>query len=65
MLGVGLEYALNCHWSLKAEYKHYFFGNESISAENVEFGEGTTTETKIFHTDADMDSVQLGVNYKF
>lgn len=60
-VGGGLEYAINCHWSVMGEYKHYFFeGSADITAHIEDSG-----SIKHFNRERDLDSVLFGVNYKF
>ena len=58
LIGGGLEYALTCHWSVKFEYKHYFFDSDDFTV-------AATGGSKTFDVKTDLDSVQLGVNFKF
>lgn len=51
-LGSGVEYELHPHWSIKAEYRHFDFGNTSLDWANG----------KIKFSPA-ADAVTLGVNY--
>jgi opacity protein-like surface antigen len=62
MIGFGLEYAINCHWSAKLEYRHVFLGSYDISGTNIDSG---TAEPETYRIDQDLDSVVVGINYKF
>ncbi|BCU75477.1 outer membrane beta-barrel protein [Luteolibacter sp. LG18] len=64
LVGVGVEYALDCHWSLKLEYNHIFFGSEDVTGVETE-GPGRS-DFRTFRADCDgYDTVQFGINYKF
>ncbi|MBZ9676252.1 outer membrane protein [Mesorhizobium sp. ES1-1] len=52
--GAGIEYALDDHWSAKAEYLYVDLGNQTI-----DYGGSNTEFDNKFHT------VRLGLNYKF
>jgi outer membrane immunogenic protein len=62
MIGFGLEYALSCHWSVKAEYKHLFLGTETITG-IAQDPPGTDNES--YDVEMKQDSVLAGLNYKF
>jgi opacity protein-like surface antigen len=62
IVGFGLEYALNCRWSMNVEYKHLFLGDKEMSANRVD---GGVNELESYRYDLSQDSVQVGVNYKF
>ena len=61
MVGGGVEYALNCHWSVKAEYKHIFFGNYHIHGTTFDL----VPEQDFFKIRLQNNAVELGLNYKF
>jgi outer membrane immunogenic protein len=63
MVGAGLEYSINCHWSAKLEWNHIFLGRESNNGTLVEDFE----ENDVFNVDHQLawDSVTAGINYKF
>lgn len=58
--GGGLEHALGQGWSIKAEYLHFQFdseqGDQTRDDDGYTFGNSS---------DLDVDTVKLGVNYKF
>ncbi|HEV2045216.1 MAG TPA: outer membrane beta-barrel protein [Chthoniobacterales bacterium] len=62
LVGGGVEYAINCNWSAKIEYNHLFLGTDNISGTRID---GGVAEAESFQTDLDMDTLQLGLNYKF
>lgn len=65
LVGVGLEYALTCHWSVKLEYNRLFLGSEDVTGIES-FGGGGGGNPRTFRADVgDRDTVQMGVNYKF
>jgi outer membrane immunogenic protein len=57
--GGGIEYMLNCHWSLKGEYLYYQLADQNFHAPSNFGGD--------FHWRADTDGniVRAGVNYHF
>jgi outer membrane immunogenic protein len=64
LVGGGLEYAFNCHWSVKVEYNHIFFGDDDERA--VERGPGGFSAVTTFRADnVDRDLVVAGINFKF
>jgi outer membrane immunogenic protein len=62
LVGGGVEYAINCHWSAKVEYNHLFFGSDNIHGTAIDDGSPQPESYKI---DFDQNSVQAGLNYKF
>jgi outer membrane immunogenic protein len=58
-VGVGLEYAIAPHWSIKGEYLHLGFGSKGY---DFNFGTAGTT-----HSDVKLkfDLARFGVNYRF
>ena len=62
MVGAGLEYAINCHWSVKFEYKHLFVDDENVTG--LEDDQGTLEE-KTWHVDGDQDLIEAGLNFRF
>jgi outer membrane immunogenic protein len=64
LVGVGLEYAIGCHWSVRFEYNHIFFGDrEDVTGLETE---GTRREKRSFRADkGDWDLIQAGVNFRF
>ena len=62
LVGFGLEYAMTCHWSIKAEYNHLFLGSEYVGGISIDDGR---SENEIYSFDLQQDSVKLGLNYKF
>ena len=64
LVGGGLEFAFNCHWSIKVEYDHVFFGDDEETV--VERGPGGFSAITTFHAhDADRDMIVGGINLKF
>ncbi|MFT4079757.1 outer membrane protein [Rhodomicrobium sp.] len=63
-VGGGLEFLLNPNWSVKVEYLHYNF-----ELDNNRWNWGDTdwaaNSWKLFNNDLTIDTVKLGVNYKF
>jgi outer membrane immunogenic protein len=59
VVGGGVEYAMAGGWSLKVEYLHFDLDDITVSA--VDSGGGT----RRFEFDTDIDTVKVGVNYKF
>ena len=62
-IGGGVEHMIDRNWSLKVEYLHFDFGSQ--------VGDQTSTGDPpighVYHnwTDLSMDSVKVGLNYKF
>jgi outer membrane immunogenic protein len=64
LVGVGLEYAFLCHWTIKIEYNH-LFADDDNNVTGVET-DGSTRENRTFHVDQDdWDLVEAGLNFKF
>jgi outer membrane immunogenic protein len=62
--GGGIEYMLNCHWTVKAEYLYYRMDDQSFSGED--FLNGVTPNgTFSFDARAEGNIVRGGLNYKF
>ena len=61
-VGFGLEYAINCHWSAKVEYKHPFLGTRTLNDTRID---GGSPEPESFDHELHQDSVTFGANYKF
>ncbi len=57
-LGAGIEYAFNANWSAKLEYIHYGFDTEVAPAGTLASAPPTATTLRV-------DTVKLGVNYRF
>jgi opacity protein-like surface antigen len=53
--GAGFEYGLSRHWSAKAEYDYYNFGNNTVT-----FTDGETVNIK-----ETVNVVKIGVNYRW
>jgi outer membrane immunogenic protein len=70
-VGAGLEYALGHGWSIKGEYLHLGFGNQSYGSATPfsgSLGAGISVSgTTAVHADlkADFDIARVGVNYRF
>jgi opacity protein-like surface antigen len=54
-VGAGLEYALNKHWSLRAEYLHFDLGQHTWFAQQLWRTSSTLTS----------ETIRFGINYKF
>jgi outer membrane immunogenic protein len=63
LVGGGVEYMFNCHWSAKLEYNHIFLGTDTISGSRNDFPNAAEPES--FDTSLDEDVVQFGINYRF
>lgn len=64
LLGFGVEYALNCHWSVKLEYNHLFFDSENVTGKERN-GAGPGVD-RTFRADVEnRDTIQVGLNFKF
>ncbi|HEX4638706.1 MAG TPA: outer membrane beta-barrel protein [Chthoniobacterales bacterium] len=62
LVGGGIEYRINCRWSVKAEYDHYFLGTDTITGPRTDDG---LIEKESYDTTLNQDVVLVGVNYKF
>src|SRR5207302_11238852 len=63
LVGFGLEYALTCHWSIKAEYKHLFLNTDTTITGRAKDPPGLDNES--FDVNMNQDSVVAGLNFKF
>ena len=64
MVGGGVEYAITCHWSVKAEYTCLFLDKDNIDGTNNEAEGGPEPET--YEVDLKhQNTVRVGLNYKF
>lgn len=63
LVGGGVEFALTCHWSVKLEYNHLFFGSEDVTG--TERTGGGAGVDRTFGADVDRDMVAAGLNFKF
>ena len=61
-VGAGVEYAMTRNWTLKGEYN---FVNLDRGTFTNETALGNMTATRSWRGDLDIDTVRLGVNYKF
>lgn len=64
LVGGGLEYAFNCHWSAKIEYKHFFLDEDKITGV-VTFDGVRGSDKPHDILDPELDLVSFGLNYKF
>jgi outer membrane immunogenic protein len=62
LVGGGIEYMINCNWSAKLEYNHFFLGKDTISGTRIDDG---SPEEESYDVDLSQDSLQVGLNYKF
>ena len=58
LLGLGLEYALDSHWSFKGEYDYINYGGKNVSF----YYDGLTGVVAIRNTE---NIVKVGANYRF
>jgi outer membrane immunogenic protein len=68
MVGGGVEYMINCHWSVKVEYKHLFLGKDHFSGTSVDTLTGETpefAELETYKSKANRNETEFGLNYKF
>ena len=68
-VGGGAEFALNQHWSIKAEYLYVNLGNSHLDISGVLFGGNFGTAgapgTSFQHFNNNLNIVRLGANYRF
>jgi outer membrane immunogenic protein len=64
LIGIGLEYAFNCHWSIRAEYNHLFAdGDNNVTGVELD---GGNRENRTFHVNqGDRDLISAGLNFRF
>ena len=62
LVGGGIEYMINCRWSAKVEYNHFFLGTDTITGTRIDDG---SPEKESYDTRMNEDLVQFGVNYRF
>jgi outer membrane immunogenic protein len=62
MVGFGMEYAINCRWSVNVEYRHLFLGRDTITGIALDDGD---REKESYDTELHQDSVRASLNYKF
>jgi outer membrane immunogenic protein len=68
MAGVGLEYMINCNWSMKLEYRHDFYGRQAIDGtlnEAIDSTGGGGPEHETYDIDMTHNTLQFGLNYRF
>ena len=64
LLGFGLEYAFNCHWSIRVEYNH-LFADDDKNVTGVE-NDGGTLADRTFHVNQDdWNLISGGINFRF
>lgn len=67
-LGAGGEWAFATNWSVKAEYLYVRFERESFFFPNAPGGVGNNFANvtgRVARNEADLQTVRVGVNYKF
>jgi outer membrane immunogenic protein len=62
--GGGIEWAFAPNWSAFAEYDHYFFRPQAVNFSGVQ-DEGSDTVSALVNVKQSIDTVKLGVNYRF
>lgn len=62
VIGGGIEYAIAKHWTVKAEYNFADYGTRIIHGRSVD---DNAIETEAYETKLRLNSVELGVNFKF
>ena len=68
MVGIGLEYMINCNWSIKVEAQHDFYGNRAIDGtlnEAIDSTGGGGPEHETYDIDMNHNTVRFGLNYRF
>lgn len=61
-IGLGVEWAFAPNWSAFAEWDHYDFGSQRVCVSDGACGTGTTT---FFDVKQNIETVRVGVNYRF
>ncbi len=59
MVGGGVEYMINCHWSAKLEYNHSFLGTDNIKGTRIDDG---FPEEESYQVKLNQDTVWVGIN---
>jgi outer membrane immunogenic protein len=65
--GVGYEYMITPNWTIRGEYLHYGFSNNTVTTSAINtavVGGGTSTITQTWKV-PNIDAVRVGVNFKF
>jgi outer membrane immunogenic protein len=69
LVGAGLEYAITCHWTVKAEWNRTFLGEERVSGVLHEDPSPDYLDTNdphhAYNIKLEQDSAAVGLNYKF
>jgi len=65
--GFGIEYALNCHWSVRAEALYTWLEHDTQNIDYGRSGEGVSEEAIVGKQrfEDDLWSYRVGINYKF
>lgn len=63
--GGGIEYAINHHWSIRAEYLYYDLGDQDRSAIFINAGVPTPPFAVHYNWETQGNIVRGGINYKF
>jgi outer membrane immunogenic protein len=66
-VGGGAEYAVDRHWSLKAEYLYVHLAASSLDISSLRFdgNGGTPSGSTILHFNNNLNIVRIGANYRF
>jgi len=64
LIGFGLEYAFNCHWSVRVEYNH-LFASDNNDVTGVETDPPDRFDTTFRVRRDDWNLVTAGLNFKF
>ena len=64
LVGIGLEYAFGCHWSVRIEYDH-LFTDDHTDVTGTENDGGTIAERTFRVAKGDWDMVSAGLNFRF
>lgn len=62
---VGLEYAIDAHWSARVQYNHYDFGTGTVTLNTTDPPHASFTPTFTVETPLRIDAVVVGINYRF
>jgi outer membrane immunogenic protein len=64
LVGVGIEYAFTCHWSVRVEYNH-LFSEDNRDVTGTETDPPDHFDTTFRLRRGDWDTVTAGINFKF
>jgi outer membrane immunogenic protein len=68
-VGGGVDYGLDQHWSVRAEYLYVSLDNSNLDISNIRFtgnfGTPAPPGTSLLHFNNNLNILRLGLNYRF